>query len=98
MRTQGKFERERQALKGNGAPIIVASLVIGAIPTATLANFIWVALYEFFYGAHLNDLDEIGAQEMGVVMADALVLIVCLVVWLAISFVIYRLVTNRNTT
>ena len=97
-RTHGKFERERQALKGNGAPIIIASLVIAAIPTAALSDFIWACLYDFSYGAYLNDLNDIGAQEMALVMADELVLIAFLVVWVAIAFVIYRIITNSTAT
>lgn len=68
---------------------------IAAIPTAAFSDFVWACLYDFLYSAYLNDLD---AQRMALFMAGDLVLPAYLPVWMAIAFVIYRIVTNNATT
>lgn len=95
----GKFEREKQAIKRSGAPLIIVSTVIAAIPTCALLDFVWNALYQFFYGAYLNDLSQDGAHELAQMTADRLLLFAFVAIWAAIAYIIHRLIatlTNRT--
>ena len=74
----------------------VACLCAGGVVTALLADHVWRILFSVFFGAHLAEgMREIGAEEMGALIADTLCWPVGLALWFSSSYLLYQLVSRR---
>ena len=74
--------------------LLIFCCIVSAAGIAFLADYVWMILLEFFYGAFLVDptLSEIGAEEMGIATADTLLVPALLILWIASSYILYRIV------
>ena len=81
----------------SNTPRAIACLLISGAVAFFLADQLWVLLFGFWYGFYLEDpgLGQIGAENMAVVTADALLTPVLLVLWLAVSYFLYKLIQQR---
>ena len=71
----------------------VVCLFTGGVVTALLADHVWRILFSVFFGAHLAEgMSEIGAEEMGALIADKLCWPVGLALWFSSSYLLYQLV------
>ena len=81
----------------SNTPRAMACLLISGAIAFFLADQLWGLLFEFWFGYYLEDpgLGQIGAENMAVVTADALLIPVLLVLWLAVSYFLYQLILQR---
>ena len=80
--------------KFDSSPVtFIVCCIVTSVAMMFLADPVWEFLFEFFYEAHLvyPQMGQTGAEEMGIAFADTLTTPALWVLWIASSYLLYRI-------